>query len=76
MAQRIAQHLDRSDLRWAIYMPTPAEPQLPNPLFRARLPGPRMSGKPVVVQFGGKGGDFGEAISEAISVPPTECKAL
>lgn len=47
--------LSSSQFRWVIYMPSPAESQLPNPLLRLRLPGLKILDRSVMLHFGPPG---------------------
>jgi len=47
------------DFVWIIYMPTPAETQIPSPSFIARLPGLKIAGQDVFLQFGDRGSFLG-----------------
>jgi hypothetical protein len=48
----------KPDFRWALYMPTPYESQIPNPTSRIPLPLFKIGGKGVMLVFGGGGSDF------------------
>lgn len=48
--------IKKRNFRWVIYMPSPAEAGLPNPMLRVRLPGLKILDRSVMIHFGPPGG--------------------